>query len=62
MEGILTVEMVYRVLGAALVRVGVEGIRGGRSFTLGRPGLGWWGDYEERGAPPVRSMPQPTSF
>jgi len=29
---ILKVETVYRVLGAALVKVGVEGIRGGRQL------------------------------
>lgn len=47
---ILKVETVYRVLGAALVKVGWRALEGAGSFTLGRPGLGWWGNYEERGA------------
>lgn len=48
MKAILKVEMVYRVLGAALVRVGVEGIRG-RLAASHLGGLGWAGGGTMRG-------------
>lgn len=43
--------------GAAFGEGGGEGTEEAGSFTLGRPGLGWWGNYEEWGDGEVSATP-----